>query len=265
MWRKMMKTILPAILVLLMLGSSRIWAANDAGMQSGTFDSDGVKIAYVIAGSGEPVVLIHGLDSSAAINWQLPGTFNMLAQNYRVVALDLRGHGKSDKPTDESAYGKPMVEDVVRLMDHLNIQRAHIVGYSLGGIVAMRLVIDHPDRVMSVALGGIAWLREGSGLQEVWEKMPGRFGARTPIACMHGVGKLAASEDEIKSVKIPVEILVGDHDPCKRLYVDPLATVRKDWPVVEIQGAGHISCIFKQQFKDELKKWIDKNAGSAKD
>lgn len=76
-----------------------------------TFDSAGVKIAYVEAGQGEPVVLVHGLYSSAEMNWVAPGTFRLLAANHRVIALDLRGHGKSDKPTDDASYGQPMVEE----------------------------------------------------------------------------------------------------------------------------------------------------------
>jgi len=236
-------------------------AAQNVATESGSFDSNGVKIAYVIAGKGEPVVLVHGLYSSAAMNWQLPGTFNLLAQHYQVIALDLRGHGKSDKPTADADYGQPMVEDITRLMDHLQIQKAHIVGYSLGGIIVMKFTIDHPDRVRSAALGGMGWLREGGALQKVWANMQGRPDARTPPACVNGIGKLAVTQAQIKSVKLPLEILVGDHDPCKRLYVDPLVAVRPDIPVITITDAGHISCIAKEQFKQGLLDWIGKNAG----
>src|SRR5262249_40557502 len=83
-----------------------------------TFDSNGVKIAYFVQGKGEPVVLIHGWHSSAAINWALPGTSGLLAQNYHVIAFDVRGHPLSYKPTEEAAYGTELVEDVVRLLDH---------------------------------------------------------------------------------------------------------------------------------------------------
>jgi dipeptidyl aminopeptidase/acylaminoacyl peptidase len=229
-------------------------------VKSETFDSAGVKIAYVEAGEGEPVILVHGLYSSAEMNWQLPGTFRMLAAHYHVVALDLRGPGKSDKPTEEDAYGQPMVDDIVRLMDHLKIERAHIVGYSLGGIIAMKFIVDHPDRVISGTLGGMGWLRTGSKLQEFWERTPGREGNGTPPACVHGIGKLAVSEEQVKSVKAPMEILVGDHDRCKQMYVEPLQKVRKDWRVIEIEGAGHLMCVAKEQFKEELVKWMDKNA-----
>ena len=230
------------------------------GAQYDTFDSAGVPIAYLVAGKGEPLVLIHGLYSSAGINWQLPGTVKLLAERYQVIALDLRGHGRSGKPEDEDAYGVQLMEDVVRLMDHLKIEKAHIVGYSLGGMIALKLVAEHPDRVLSCALGGMGWFREGSLLQDFWEKVPNRDGFGPPAACLRSIGKLALSEEAVRGIKVPVAVLVGDRDPCKPLYVEPLTRVRKDWPVTEIAGAGHLNCIIKEQYKDELKKWLDKNA-----
>jgi pimeloyl-ACP methyl ester carboxylesterase len=101
-----------------------------------TFDANGVKISYFVQGKGEPVVLLHGWLSSAGVNWALPGTSALLAKDYQVIALDVRGHGLSDKPTKEDAYGPELVEDVVRLLDHLKIEKAHVVGYSMGGIIA---------------------------------------------------------------------------------------------------------------------------------
>jgi pimeloyl-ACP methyl ester carboxylesterase len=230
------------------------------GPQFDTFDSAGVPIAYLVAGKGEPVVLIHGLYSSAGINWQLPGTVKLLADRYQVIAPDLRGHGRSGKPKDEDAYGVQLMEDVIRLMDHLKIEKAHIVGYSLGGMIALKLVAEHPDRVLSCTLGGMGWFRDGSPLQDFWDKVPRRDGFGPPASCLRSIGKLALTEDAVRGIKVPVAVLVGDHDPCKALYVEPLTRVRKDWPVTEITGAGHLNCILKEQFKDELKKSIDRNA-----
>src|SRR5687768_4398772 len=78
----------------------------------------------------------------------------VLAKDYRVLAIDFRGHGKSDKPHDPKAYGKEMAEDVVRLLDHLKVRKAHVVGYSMGAVVAGRLLASHPDRLLSVTFGG---------------------------------------------------------------------------------------------------------------
>ena len=97
-----------------------------------TFDANGVKIWYFVQGKGDPVVLVHGWLSSATINWVLPGTSALLTKDYQVIAPDMRGHGHSDKPLEEKAYGQELAEDIRRLLDHLMIRKAHIVGYSMG-------------------------------------------------------------------------------------------------------------------------------------
>ena len=78
----------------------------------------------------------------------------------RVVAIDCRGHGKSDKPHDTAKYGPQMAEDVIEMMDHLKIKKAHIVGYSMGGMITAKLLTTHPDRLLSATLGGHGGLRD---------------------------------------------------------------------------------------------------------
>jgi pimeloyl-ACP methyl ester carboxylesterase len=235
--------------------------ANDAPKPQ-TFDSNGVKIHYTVEGQGEPVVLIHGAYSSADTNWRLPGIIKSLAGRYQVIALDVRGHGHSDKPAREEDYGVEMAEDVVRLLDHLQIEKPHIVGYSMGGMIAMKVVTKHPDRARSLTLGGMGWFREGSRLQEFFERIPERERGRgsTPSVCLRSFGKLAVSEKELKAVSVPVAILIGDHDPCRRMYVGPLQQMRADWPVTVIDDAGHINCVAKKQFRDELEKVLAKHS-----
>ncbi|HYL98445.1 MAG TPA: alpha/beta hydrolase [Blastocatellia bacterium] len=228
------------------------------------FDSNGVKIHYVVKGAGEPVVLIHGLYSSAMINWGLPGTADLLAKHYRVIALDLPGHGQSDKPDDENAYGLQLVEDIARLMDHLGIKKAHIVGYSMGGMIAVKFMSLYQDRVLSCVIGGFGWLREGSPLQAFWS-LTGKQRRGTerngdtapPPALTRSLGKLALTESELKAIHVPTEVIVGDRDPVKVLYVTSLQRVRPDWPVVEIDNAGHLDCIVKPQFKNKVAAWLD--------
>ncbi len=140
-------------------------SSSIASPVSQRFDANGVKIHYLIEGTGEPVVLIHGLDSSARINWQMPGTIDAIARDHQVIALDLPGFGQSDKPVEAQAYGLQWVEDVILLLDHLKIRKAHIVGYSMGGMVALKLIAEHPDRVLSGTLGGMGWLPDGGFLQ----------------------------------------------------------------------------------------------------
>jgi pimeloyl-ACP methyl ester carboxylesterase len=224
---------------------------------SQTFDSGGVKIHYSVQGKGEPVVLIHGWLSAAGINWTLPGTTALLARNYRVISFDVRGHGLSDKPEKAEAYGLQLVEDVVRLLDHLKIKKAHIVGYSMGGIITAKFLAKHPDRALSGTLGGAGWLREGSLEQKIFAA-GGKDGKPVGL-CFQSLSKLALTEKEIKSIRVPVAMLIGERDGLKKLYVDPLQKVRKDWPVIEIKDANHITCILKPQFREEIAAWLKKN------
>jgi len=224
---------------------------------SDSFLANGVRIHYTVEGNGEPVILVHGLGSSAWMNWQLTGVAGLLSKNYRVIALDLPGHGRSDKPNDDKAYGLQMVEDVAALMDHLDIRKAHIVGYSMGGMIAAKFLTRHQDRVVSAVIGGMGWLREGSTLQNIWQRMGGGQRGSVPPACIRSLGKLALTEAELAQIRVPAEVIVGARDPVKQLYVVPLERVRKDWPVIEIPDAGHINCIAKTQFRDEIKRWLD--------
>src|SRR5436190_523756 len=99
-----------------------------AGAIADDFVSNGINLRYAVEGQGPPVVLIHGLTLDAESQWADPGITKALAEDYRVIAMDCRGHGKSDKPHEATAYGIEMVEDVSRLLDHLKITKAHIVG-----------------------------------------------------------------------------------------------------------------------------------------
>ena len=123
--------------------------------QEGSFDSAGVPIAYDdMGGDGDPVVLIHSFTSSSDM-WTKAG-FEP-SDDFRFIALDVRGHGQSGKPDDPEAYGVEMVEDVVRLMDHLELDDAHVAGYSMGAEIALKLATEYPDRVRSLVAGGSGW------------------------------------------------------------------------------------------------------------
>ena len=129
--------------------------------------SDSVKIHYMQLGNrGSHVVLIHGYTGNAYGNWFTNGIADALAKDHRVVALDCRNHGRSDKP---QPGGPGRAEDVIELMDHLKIGKAHIHGYSMGGGITGRLLAEHPERFITAGFGG-------SGVRDVdpaWvEKTP---------------------------------------------------------------------------------------------
>jgi pimeloyl-ACP methyl ester carboxylesterase len=226
-----------------------------------SFNSNGVKIAYFVEGKGEPVILLHGWLSSAGINWALPGISAYLAKDFQVIGMDTRGHGLSDKPTKEEAYGPELVEDVVRLMDHLKIKKAHIVGYSMGGIIAGNFMVKHPDRVLTVTLTGMGWMEKGGLAPWLFDQIGKNDPNAKPLAiCGRSLAKLAVTKTELKAVKVPVAVIVGDKDDfVKGLYVKPLQEVRKDWPVIEVKGGDHLSTILKPQFKEEIASWLKKN------
>lgn len=118
------------------------------------FDNDGIKIYYEIEGSGPDVVLIHGFAANLEFNWKRSNWVETLKDENRVILMDCRGHGKSDKPLDPSLYGNKMIDDVVKLMDHLTIIKANIFGYSMGARIAFKMLLDFPERVQSAIIGG---------------------------------------------------------------------------------------------------------------
>ena len=129
------------------------------------FDSDGVRIHYYDQGEGVPLVMLHGGAGSAAfwaedtgpdfIGYDFQGALD--AAGYRVLAVDLRGYGKSDKPHDPSAYGFEMSRDIARLLDHLDIEKAHVMGYAQGALIANWMRREFPDRLLTATLcsGGL--------------------------------------------------------------------------------------------------------------
>src|SRR6478672_12270595 len=131
-----------------------------------SFHHGAVEIAYLDEGEGEPILLVHGFASSKNVNWVYPTWVSELKKNgRRVIALDNRGHGDSEKLYEPEAYHiGTMASDVSALMDHLNIERADIMGYSLGSRMTAWLARNQPKRLRSAIFGGIGiGLIEGGG------------------------------------------------------------------------------------------------------
>jgi pimeloyl-ACP methyl ester carboxylesterase len=118
--------------------------------------NDGVRIAYEIVGEGEPVVLVHGFASDRVQNWHAPGWYQTLTgAGRRVIALDCRGHGESDKPHTPDAYGDRMIDDVALVMADAGASSADVMGYSMGGMLTMGLTMRHPERVRRAIIAGV--------------------------------------------------------------------------------------------------------------
>jgi pimeloyl-ACP methyl ester carboxylesterase len=118
---------------------------------------DGVKIHYEVEGEGPPVVLLHGIIATAELNWRAPGIWKALVDaGMRVIGPDARGHGSSEKPHDPHRYNDDaMARDVSALFDHLGLERADVVGYSMGAAVSMRFA-GRDDRIRRLVLGGFS-------------------------------------------------------------------------------------------------------------
>ena len=201
-----------------------------------SFHNGDVEIAYLDEGEGDPIVLVHGFASSKNVNWVYPAWVSELKKNgRRVIALDNRGHGDSSKLYDSEEYHiGTMAGDVTALMDHLNIERADMMGYSLGGRLTAYLAQRRPQRLRSAIFGGIGMgLIEGGGpgenvaealeapsLEDVTDPVGRTFRAfadqtrsdrRALAACMRGSRRLM-TRDEAASIAVPVLIAVGTVD-----------------------------------------------------
>jgi pimeloyl-ACP methyl ester carboxylesterase len=133
--------------------------------------ADGVKLHYMTCGTrGTWVVLMHGYTDNAERMWFDTGIVAALAKNHRVLALDSRNHGRSDKP---EPYGIGRAEDAIELMDRLGIQKAHFHGYAMGGAMMLRLMDQSPERFLSASFGG-------SGVAEADETLRAKAAALDP-------------------------------------------------------------------------------------
>jgi len=241
------------------------------------FDSNGVRIRYLDQGSGQPIVLIHGYTSNVERSWMDTGVFANLVKDYRVIALDCRGHGKSDKPRDPRAYGGEMGQDVVRLLDLLKIARAHIVGYSMGGNITAQLLTTNPDRFITATLGGASGRREAWGAQSeqaaeeeavelengipfrslilriapIDEPKPTDEAIRQRSQAMVAVNDTAAlaafmrgrraqlvTDAQMAAVQVPTLGIVGSADP-NLTGMNSLKTIWPGLKVIIIEGATH--------------------------
>jgi pimeloyl-ACP methyl ester carboxylesterase len=269
--------------------------ADDVGAKNQFFDSKGVKIRYVMEGNpdGEPVVLIHGLAGNVEMQWA--AVRQALGKEYKIIALDLRGHGFSGKPHEAKQYGPEMVEDVVRLLDHLKIKKAHVVGYSLGGAVALHFAARHPERTLSATLGGMGVPHPPGGdkmltdLADSLDKGDAGEGFKPLLVLLHAkddkvrmettnfflmrtndpkaMGALvrslldkdaALTDDQIKAIKVPMLAIVGDKDPFKG-GVDELKKLLPAVRVIVLENATHLDAFGRKEFSDSLKEFLAKH------
>lgn len=196
------------LILVLLLAPTWASAQTAATPADQFFDSNGVRIRYVEQGSGPAIVLMHGYTGSADRHFLANGVFANLAKDHRAIGIDLRGHGRSGKPHDAKAYGEEMARDVVRLLDHLKIQRAHVAGYSLGAFIAGRLATLHPDRLISVVYIAGLPLRDPSFMDTFAEQSVKELESDLPfkslVMALQPPGTAPPSDDEIRTAVAPL-------------------------------------------------------------
>jgi pimeloyl-ACP methyl ester carboxylesterase len=235
---------------------------------------DGVRLHYSDQGVGEPVILLHGYAMNQDLSWRDAGLIDVLAHEYRVIALDFRGHGLSGKPHESRAYGLELTRDVVRLMDHLGIPRAHLIGKSMGAMVTLKLVAEYPDRVISAIPCAMGWVRpwganvaaqaaltasleegngfdpllrrlEADGAQPSWLKVQtvnllvGYINDNIALAKLTArLTELIVSESDLRQNAVPTLAIIGSRDP---LLADAenLACTMAHSELAVLPGADH--------------------------
>ena len=262
--------------------------------------SAGVPIYYELIGAGPPILLVHGFLSSFEGNWGQSGWVDfLLAQGRQVVSMDCRGHGRSGKPHDPGAYEDPqMPNDVLAVMDVLGLERVDLMGYSMGGGIAIGLLARHPDRFNSVIAGG-AGLRLGPGNPQFSEALALAFEAEDISTISHPTARLFRELAEsrahdphslndadpdlyafaaiarrrggsqtpedvaaaIKHTQVPLLAVVGDKDPVLP-EVQLLKETVPNAQLVTVPGGDHLSTVPSTAYKEAVATFLSLSAST---
>jgi pimeloyl-ACP methyl ester carboxylesterase len=246
-----------------------------------SFHNGAVEIAYLDEGEGPPIVLVHGFASSKDVNWVYPTWVSLLRQSgRRVIALDHRGHGASSKLYDPEDYHiGTMMGDVRALLDHLELPRADIMGYSLGSRITALLALHAPERVRAAILGGlgmtlvagggpgenVARALEAESVDAIPDRMGKMFRAfadqtrsdrRALAACLRGSRRLMARE-EAAAIKVPLLIAVGTTDDIAGSAHD-LAKIIPGSEVLDIPGRDHMRAVGDKVYKQGVVEFLSR-------
>lgn len=241
---------------------------------------DGLQIAYETVGEGTAVLLVHGFASSRAQNWRATGWYEALARSgYRVVAIDCRGHGDSDKPHDPRMYSYAlMAGDALSVLEAAGAGRADIIGYSMGGHLGIEILMNHPEVLRRLVLAGVGetYLRAPfdhrfavadallepdaaritDPLQKTFRAFAGQPGKdRVALAaCMRGDRKVYPADELAKAAR-PVLVVCGENDAISGAP-GPLAAAMPGARAVVIPGRDHMSAVGDKQTKQAMLEFL---------
>jgi pimeloyl-ACP methyl ester carboxylesterase len=235
---------------------------------------DGVRLAYETVGSGKPILLVHGFASDRAQNWKNVGWIETLTvAGFAVTAMDCRGHGESDRPRDDAAYGDRMVGDIVTVMDAAGLRQPDLMGYSMGGILTVGVLMTDPSRVSRAVCAGIgetyfaskshrkgiaAALRasDPSTLTDPTEKAFRAFASQggkdllALAACM-SADRTMYSRDQLGTCMTPVLVVDGDKDT-QAGRPEPLADAFADGRAVIVPNRDHMTAVGDKIYKQAV-------------
>jgi pimeloyl-ACP methyl ester carboxylesterase len=239
------------------------------------FNSDSVDIAFDDAGRGEPVLLVHGFASNGRVNWVDTGWVKTLVDGgFRTITMDNRGHGESEKLYNPDLYSAAeMAEDARRLLDHLGIARAHVMGYSMGARIAAFLAINHPSRVGAVIFAGlasrmitgvgggaeIARALEAPSLLDVTDGSARNFrifaeqtrGDLKALAACIKSSRVKITEEMLATIKTPVLVVVGEKDDLAG-EVGPLLSAIPGATGLTLPKRNHMSAVGDKMYKEAV-------------
>ena len=253
-----------------------------------TFSSKGVEIAFIDEGpsgkrEGDAILLVHGFASSVRDNWIDPGWVSLLTSNgMRVIAIDNRGHGQSQKLYDPALYAPPiMAEDCRRLLDHLGIHRADVMGYSMGARICAFLALEHPERVRSAifaGLGGnmvrpmagtgpIAHALEAESIDQVTNAAARTFRAfaektgsdlKALAACIRG-SRDPITREAVGNLKVPVLVVTGGEDVIGG-SAEELAQLIPGAEAVTVPRRDHMRTVGDRVYKEAVLDFLRRRA-----
>src|SRR5579864_1712203 len=246
-----------------------------------SFHNGAVEISYLDEGEGDPILLVHGFASNKNVNWVYPTWVSDLKKNgRRVIAFDNRGHGDSSKLYDPADYEvATMASDIAALMDHLKLDRADVMGYSLGSRMTAILARSQPHRFRSAILGGIGiGLIEGGGpgenvvmaleaesLDEITDPVGRTFRAfadqtrsdrKALAACLRGSRRLMMKE-EAKEIAVPVLIAVGTVDEIAG-SAHALGEIIPGSEVLDIPRRDHMRAVGDKVYKEGVLDFLSR-------
>jgi len=244
-----------------------------------SFQHNGIETAFLDEGEGEPIVLVHGFASNKEVNWVQPGWVTALkGAGRRVIALDNRGHGASTKLYDVEAYSvDKMGGDVIALLDHLNIERADVLGYSMGGRITGYVASAHPERVRSAIIGGIgirltisasnseaiAAALEAPNASDVTDPQAIGFrlfaeqtksDRRALAACMRNPHR-TISREAAASIRVPVLVATGTKDDIAGSGPELVALI-PGAKLLDIPGRDHMRAVGDAVFKKGVLEFL---------